>query len=105
MIRIVAKPVDQYINEDHIEDCEYFTRGQMPFIDCEVKEQIKDVIVELCFQIGVRGFSKFRKTIGYASSGDWINMSTEMLDSKWARSDSPNRAKALSDRVAGVIDD
>tara|TARA_R100001143_G_C3343745_1_gene125626 strand:+ start:309 stop:473 length:165 start_codon:yes stop_codon:yes gene_type:complete len=42
MIRIVAKPVDQYINEDHIEDCEYFTRGQMPFIDCEVKEQIKD---------------------------------------------------------------
>ena len=42
MIRIVAKPVDQYINEDHIEDCEYFTRGQVPFNDCEVKEQIKD---------------------------------------------------------------
>ena len=42
MIRLVAKPVDQYINEDHIEDCEYFTRGQVPFNDCEVKEQIKD---------------------------------------------------------------
>jgi len=42
MIRIVAKPVDQYINEDHIEDCEYFTRGQVPFNDCEIKEQIKD---------------------------------------------------------------
>ena len=42
MIRIIAKPVDQYINEDHIEDCEYFTRGQVPFNDCEVKEQIKD---------------------------------------------------------------
>ena len=42
MSRIVAKPVDLYINEDHIEDCEYFTRGQLPFNDCEVKEQIKD---------------------------------------------------------------
>ena len=68
-------------------------------------DTIKDVIVEMCFQIGVSGFSKFKKTIVYASSYDWINMSVEMLDSKWAKSDSPNRAKALSDRVAGVIDD
>ena len=51
----------------------------------------------MCFQIGVSGFSKFKKTIVYASSYDWINMSVEMLDSKWAKSDSPNRAKALSD--------
>ena len=42
MIRIIAKPVDQYINEDHIEDCEYFMRGHVPFNDCEIKEQIKD---------------------------------------------------------------
>ena len=65
-------------------------------------DTIKDVVLEMCFQIGVGGFSKFKKTIGYASNSDWINMSTEMLDSKWAKSDSPNRAKALSDRVAGV---
>ena len=37
-----SKTSYQYINEDHIEDCEYFTRGQVPFNDCEVKEQIKD---------------------------------------------------------------
>ena len=66
---------------------------------------IKDVVVEMCFQIGVSGFSKFKKTIQYASNKDWINMSIEMLDSKWAKSDSPNRAKALSDKVAGAIDD
>ena len=42
MIRLVAKPVDQYINENHIEDCEYFMKGHVPFSDCEIKEQIKD---------------------------------------------------------------
>ena len=68
-------------------------------------DTIKDVIVEMCFQIGVGGFSKFKKTIRYAYESDWINMSTEMLDSKWAKRDSPNRAKTLSDRVAGVIND
>ena len=42
IIRLIAKPVDQYINENHIEDCEYFMRGHVPFNDCEIKEQIKD---------------------------------------------------------------
>lgn len=65
-------------------------------------EKIQDVIVEMCFQIGVSGFMKFKKTIQYASNNDWANMSVEMLDSKWARSDSPNRAKTLAKRVAGV---
>ena len=65
-------------------------------------DPIKDVIVEMCFQIGVSGVMKFKKTIEYASQDDWANMSVEMLDSKWARSDSPNRAKALAKRVASV---
>ena len=65
-------------------------------------DTIKDVIVEMCFQIGLSGVMKFKKTLTYCSEKDWANMSVEMLDSKWARSDSPNRAKALAKRVAGV---
>ena len=65
-------------------------------------DTIKDVIVEMCFQIGLSGVMKFKKTIDYASKCDWANMSVEMLDSKWARSDSPNRAKTLAKRVAGT---
>lgn len=65
-------------------------------------EKIKDVVVEMCFQIGVSGFMKFKKTIQYCSDKDWANMSVEMLDSKWARHDSPNRAKTLAKRVASV---
>ena len=42
MIRLVAKPVDQYINEEHVEDCNYFMKSHVPFPGCEIKEQIKD---------------------------------------------------------------
>ena len=67
-----------------------------------IPDKIKDVVVEMCFQIGVSGFMKFKKTIQYCADKDWANMSVEMLDSKWARHDSPNRAKTLAKRVASV---
>ena len=61
-------------------------------------QEIKDVVVEMCYQLGVTGFSKFVKTITYLKDKDFKNASIEMLDSKWAKQ-TPNRAKELSNRV------
>ena len=63
--------------------------------------QIKDVMMEMCYQLGVGGCSKFRKTIAYLQDKKWNEASEEMLDSLWAKQ-TPNRAKALSDIVKGV---
>ena len=63
---------------------------------------IQNVIMEMCYQLGIRGFSKFRRTIKYFKARQWENASVEMLDSKWFRKDSPNRAQELSRIVAGV---
>jgi len=57
--------------------------------------QIKDVVMEMCYQLGVTGFSKFKKTIAYLQNKQWDEASEEMLDSLWAKQ-TPNRAKALS---------
>jgi len=54
MIRLVAKPVDQYINEEHVEDCNYFTRGQVPFPSCEIKEQIKDESKQIWEEVPIK---------------------------------------------------
>ena len=62
---------------------------------------IKDVVMEMCYQLGVTGFSKFRKTIAFLQDKQWQEASVEMLDSLWAKQ-TPNRAKALSDIVKGV---
>jgi lysozyme len=59
---------------------------------------VKEVIVEMCYQMGLSGFSKFKKTISYLEKENYLEASKEMLDSKWAKQ-TPNRAKKLSEVV------
>ena len=61
-------------------------------------ENIKEVVVEMCYQLGVTGFSKFKKTIKLLSDRNFTKASTEMLDSLWAKQ-TPNRALKLSNIV------
>ena len=62
-------------------------------------QNVKEVLVNMIFQIGFTGVRKFRKTIQYIKDDNFLLAAEEMLDSKWARSDSPNRAKELSDII------
>ena len=64
-------------------------------------QEIKDVVIEMCYQLGVGGFSKFKKTIAYLQNQQFHDASVEMLDSLWAKQ-TPNRAKELSNRVKEV---
>ena len=61
-------------------------------------QEIKDIVMEMCYQLGVGGFSKFKKTIAYLQNKQWEEASVEMLDSLWAKQ-TPNRAKEMSKRV------
>ena len=58
-------------------------------------QEIRDVVMEMCYQLGVGGFSKFKKTIAYLQNKQFHDASQEMLDSLWAKQ-TPNRAKELS---------
>ena len=55
-------------------------------------------MIECCYQLGVSGFSKFKKTLAYLEAHEFKKAGVEMLDSKWAKQ-TPNRAKKLSDIV------
>jgi lysozyme len=61
-------------------------------------QEIKDIVTEMNYQLGVTGFSKFKKTIAYLQNKQWEEASVEMLDSLWAKQ-TPNRAKEMSERV------
>ena len=62
-------------------------------------QNVKEVLVNMIFQIGFSGVRRFRLTIQYIKDDNFLMAAEEMLDSKWARSDSPNRAKELSDII------
>ena len=62
---------------------------------------IKEIIIEMCYQLGLYGFSCFKKTISYLQNKEWEKASVEMLDSRWAVQ-TPRRARELSEIVKGV---
>jgi len=68
----------------------------------ESPEDVKNVVVSMVYQMGLNAFSKFKKTIYLLETEQYKEASEEMLDSKWARKDSPNRAKELSDILSKI---
>lgn len=56
----------------------------------------QEVVVEMVFQLGMKGFQTFRKAIAAINAGDFNKAADEMLDSKWAQQ-TPNRARELAD--------
>ena len=65
---------------------------------------IKDAVVNMCYQIGISGFSKFKKTIYYLETEQYEEASTECLDSLWAKQ-TPNRAKEVSEAISSAATD
>lgn len=64
-------------------------------------QEVKDVVTNMCYQLGLTGFSKFKKTIYLLETEQYEEASIEMLDSLWAKQ-TPNRAKELSEKLRGI---
>ena len=67
----------------------------------DLPKEAQEVVYEMCYQLGVTGVSKFKKTLAYLANFEYRMASKEMLDSKWARQ-TPNRAERLSDIIGGL---
>lgn len=54
------------------------------------------VCVAMIFQLGFAGFCGFKNTIAFLRQENYKEAAREMLDSKWAKIDTPNRALRMS---------
>ena len=63
--------------------------------------EIKDVVVNMCYQLGLSGFLKFKKTIYLLETEQYEDASLEMLNSLWAKQ-TPSRARELSEVVRSI---
>lgn len=70
-----------------------------PFIN-DLPSEIRDVLYEMAYQMGVDGVLKFKKMFAALKVGDYKKAADEMLDSKWA-SQTPKRAEELAGVVKG----
>ena len=57
---------------------------------------VRGAILEMVYQMGVRKVLGFGDMLTALSKGDYTTAADEALDSKWARQDSPARARELA---------
>ena len=70
--------------------------------DCgDVPTKAKEVIIEMVFQMGKTGVSKFKKMFAAIKEKKFNIASLEMLDSRWSEQ-TPHRAKELSEIMKNV---
>ena len=64
--------------------------------DClEIDDKAEELLIEMVFQLGKTGVSKFKNMWKALAEKNYIGASYEMLDSRWSKQ-TPNRAKAMA---------
>jgi lysozyme len=72
-------------------------RQRWPWAD-DLNKAAREVLVELCFQLGGPRLSGFKKMLAALEAGDSASAAAELLDSKFAKQ-VPARAARLSQRL------
>jgi lysozyme len=61
--------------------------------------QAQEVVIEMVFQLGTRGVSRFKNMWAALKEHDFVDASDEMLDSRWF-TQTPERCEELAGRMA-----
>lgn len=69
------------------------------FID--QRKDVQDILISMSYQLGIKGLLGFKAMIRALSVSDMDEAAREALNSKWARTDSPNRAKRHARVIGG----
>lgn len=93
---VMSKAVADLILEEKLEDLVARLSSYDFFINSP--DEIREVLAEMAYQMGVGGLLKFKKTLKMVADRDYRQASVEMLDSLWAKQ-TPNRAKRLASIV------
>ena len=93
----LSEEVCDIILKEKLVDLYSRVKRKFPFFE-KLPEEIQDVLLNMCYQMGVTGVSKFKKMLAAMKAGDWTEAADQALDSRWAKQ-TPHRAKELSDIV------
>ena len=101
-LQVTEEQATEWLEED-LENLKYTLSTRYSWF-LSAPQEVKDIVMNVSYQLGVSGFSKFRKTIKYIANKDYQMASVEMLDSKWARDDTPERALELTNKLRKFMD-
>ena len=67
----------------------------------EAPREVREVLLEMAYQMGVSGVSKFKNALKHMRNGEWNKAADEMLLSRWYKQ-TPKRAKELSEIIRAL---
>ncbi len=74
--------------ERDIQDCEQWLIDKIPHIYNNLDEVRQSVLLNMCFNLGIKGLLGFKNTLAFIKAGDWERAANGMLASKWANTTS-----------------
>jgi lysozyme len=94
---------DEKVMEIFEKDFEISKEGANLFIPEEnIHPTAFGIVIEMCFQLGLPRLQKFKRFHYHLNKCEYEESATEMLDSVWAKKQTPNRAKALADKMKSI---
>ncbi len=71
--------------ERDIQDCEQWLIDEIPEVYNKLDEVRQSVLLNMCFNMGIKGLLEFKNTLSFIGAGDWERASNNVLASKWAK--------------------
>lgn len=76
-------------------ECKLYGEYDLNFGD--LPEDCQLVVMDCCYQMGVDGFFAFKKTLTHIKNMDYVDAAFELMNSKYAQKDTPERAQRNSE--------
>ncbi|NMD11927.1 MAG: glycoside hydrolase family protein [Candidatus Cloacimonetes bacterium] len=71
--------------ENDIRECEVQLLTEIPDIYLSLDINRKVVLINMCFNLGIKGLMGFKNTLAFIAARDWERAANNMLASRWAK--------------------
>jgi len=94
----ISKEEAEHLLRNDIDNCVKQLKHHLFWV-FDHSNTVQDIIINMCFNLGIYGLLGFKKTLKLIKEGKYKQASIEMLDSNWAKQVGI-RAKELSNLLA-----
>lgn len=91
-----------YLLKNDIEICRHELNSLYPIIN-QLNETRQNVLINMCFNIGIKRLSGFRKMWAALEKRDYREAAKQMLDSKWARQVGKRSTELANIMETGIV--
>lgn len=100
--RGITKKEAEYLLNNDVEDCEKELKISFTWYN-NLDHVRQSVLINMCFNMGIRKLKQFKKMIHYIESKEWDKAADEMKDSNWFNQVGDRAVELITQMRSGVF--